>query len=69
MCYTGGCLYPDSFFLEETSSLPGEYLVHQELGQTALVILKPIFKVRHLAKLHEECMKALFFQNTFQYKQ
>ena len=65
MCYTGGCLNPDSFLLEETSSLPRVYLVHLELGQTAMVILKPIFKVRYLAKLCEECIKALFFKTLF----
>lgn len=67
MCYTGGCLNPDSFLLEETSSLPRVYLVHLELGQTAMVILKPIFKVRYLAKLCEvtKAIKALFFKTLF----
>lgn len=46
MCYAGGCINPDSLLLEETASLPEVDLVHLDLGQTALVILKPMFKVR-----------------------
>lgn len=45
MYYTGGCINPDSFHLEETVSLTGICLVHSDLGQTALVRVKPVFKV------------------------
>lgn len=46
MCYAGGSINSDSFLLEETASPPGVELVHLDLGQTALVILKPMFKMR-----------------------
>lgn len=52
ICYTGGCINPDSFHLEE--SLPEVYLVQLDRGQTALVMLKPMSKE---ADTWQSCMR------------